>query len=69
MYLHFIVALELYRRRKLFVNAGTGKSTTFLIRPSVLGYISIKLVANSRIAGDALERKLLVKVTNINMNT
>ncbi|XP_065223295.1 CD109 antigen-like isoform X2 [Planococcus citri] len=55
------VGLELYRRKRISVAAGTGKSISFLIKPIALGHISIKLVANSPIAGDAIEKKLLVK--------
>ncbi|KAK7574336.1 hypothetical protein V9T40_011527 [Parthenolecanium corni] len=53
--------LELFRRRKVTVPSGSGKSVTFVIRPRVLGYIGIKLMANGRIAGDAIEKRLLVK--------
>ena len=60
--MYVTVGLELFRRRKLSIKAGTGQSTTFLIRPTTLGYIDIKLVARSQIAGDAIEKKLLVKV-------
>uniref|UniRef100_A0A1B6EFY6 TEP1-F n=1 Tax=Clastoptera arizonana TaxID=38151 RepID=A0A1B6EFY6_9HEMI len=53
--------LELYRRKKLSVPAHIGASTSFMISPKELGYISIKVTANSILAGDAVERKLLVK--------
>lgn len=59
----YFTGLELYRRKRISVAAGTGKSVSFLIKPIALGYISIKLVANSPIAGDAVEKKLLVKVS------
>lgn len=56
-------ALELFRRRKVTVPSGSGKSVTFVIRPRVLGYINIKVMANGKIAGDAIEKRLLVKVS------
>lgn len=54
--------LELYRKKKLEVKANSGSSVSFMIVPRDLGYITIKATANSILAGDSVERKLLVKV-------
>lgn len=54
--------LELYRRKKISVKGNSGSNTVFLIKAKDLGHISIKVTANSALAGDAVERKLLVKV-------
>ncbi|KAL1124405.1 hypothetical protein AAG570_001034, partial [Ranatra chinensis] len=53
--------LELYRRKKLQIAPRSGGTTSFMITPKELGYISIKVTAKSTLAGDAVERKLLVK--------
>ncbi|XP_050425560.1 CD109 antigen-like isoform X2 [Adelges cooleyi] len=53
--------LELYQRKTLSIKAGTGAPTSFLIKAKDLGYISIKLTATSKLAGDAIDKKLLVK--------
>lgn len=44
------------------IKANTGSPTSFLIKAKDLGYISLKLTATSKLAGDAIEKKLLVKV-------
>ncbi|XP_023288117.1 CD109 antigen isoform X2 [Orussus abietinus] len=53
--------LELYRRKRVDVKANTGESTSFMIIPRELDYITIKVTASSVLAGDSVERKLLVK--------
>ncbi|XP_050479205.1 thioester-containing protein 1 allele R1-like isoform X2 [Bombus huntii] len=53
--------LELYRKKKVEVKANSGSSVSFMIVPRDLGYITIKATANSILAGDSVERKLLVK--------
>ncbi|XP_076755631.1 CD109 antigen isoform X1 [Xylocopa sonorina] len=58
---HDVPKLELYRTKKIDVKANSGASVTFMIIPRELGYITIKATANSILAGDAVERKLLVK--------
>lgn len=58
-----ILELELYRKKKIEVKANSGSSTSFMIIPRELGYITIKATANSVLAGDSVEHKLLVKVT------
>lgn len=44
------------------MKANSGSSVSFMIIPRELGYIMIKATANSILAGDSVERKLLVKV-------
>nr|XP_018897644.1 PREDICTED: CD109 antigen-like isoform X2 [Bemisia tabaci] len=57
--------VELYRRKKVAVKANSGSNTVFLIKAKDLGYISIKVTATSALAGDAVERKLLVKAEGV----
>ncbi|KYN03797.1 hypothetical protein ALC62_05309 [Cyphomyrmex costatus] len=57
---HDAPKLELYRRKKVDVKANSGSSVSFMIIPRELGYISIKATANSVLAGDSVEHKLLV---------
>ncbi|XP_018316792.1 CD109 antigen isoform X2 [Mycetomoellerius zeteki] len=57
---HDVPKLELYRRKKVDVKANSGSSVSFMIIPRELGYISIKATANSVLAGDSVEHKLLV---------
>lgn len=58
--------LDLFRRKKIRVRANDGANTAFLITPKELGYISIKVTATSALAGDSVDRKLLVKVIILN---
>lgn len=58
---HDAPKLELYRKKKIEVKANSGSSTSFMIIPRELGYITIKATANSVLAGDSVEHKLLVK--------
>lgn len=55
--------MDLYRKHKVTVRANSGASTAFLITPKEIGYITIKITASSSLAGDSVERKLLVKVS------
>ncbi|CAL1684749.1 unnamed protein product [Lasius platythorax] len=57
---HDVPKLELYRRKKVDVKANSGSSVSFMIIPKELGYIFIKATANSVLAGDSVEHKLLV---------
>ncbi|XP_011686942.1 PREDICTED: CD109 antigen-like isoform X7 [Wasmannia auropunctata] len=57
---HDMPKLELYRRKKVDVKANSGSSVSFMIIPKELGYINIKATANSVLAGDSVEHKLLV---------
>lgn len=56
-----VPGIELYRRKKVKVPANSGAATSFMITPKQLGYISVKVTATSPLAGDAIDRKLLVK--------
>ncbi|XP_031828991.1 thioester-containing protein 1 allele R1 isoform X2 [Nomia melanderi] len=58
---HDVPKLELYRKKKVEVKANSGSSVSFMIIPRDLGYITIKATANSILAGDSVEHKLLVK--------
>nr|XP_034179672.1 CD109 antigen-like isoform X1 [Osmia lignaria]XP_034179683.1 CD109 antigen-like isoform X1 [Osmia lignaria]XP_034179692.1 CD109 antigen-like isoform X1 [Osmia lignaria]XP_034179702.1 CD109 antigen-like isoform X1 [Osmia lignaria]XP_034179708.1 CD109 antigen-like isoform X1 [Osmia lignaria] len=58
---HDVPKLELYRKKKINVKANSGSTVSFMIIPRELGYIVIKTTANSVLAGDSVERKLLVK--------
>ncbi|CAK9821472.1 CD109 antigen [Anthophora retusa] len=58
---HDIPKLELYRKKKVEVKANSGSTVSFMIIPRELGYITIKATANSVLAGDSVEHKLLVK--------
>ncbi|KAG7209379.1 hypothetical protein KM043_015478 [Ampulex compressa] len=59
--IHDIPKLELYRKKMVDVKANSGSTVSFMIIPRKLGYIAIKATANSVLAGDGVERKLLVK--------
>lgn len=54
--------MELFRKKNVQVKANSGSSISFMIIPRELGYISIKVTASSKVAGDSVEHKLLVKV-------
>jgi len=62
MFVKIFLELELYRRKKVDVKANSGSSVSFMIIPRELGYIAIKATANSVLAGDSVEHKLLVNV-------
>ncbi|XP_063973145.1 CD109 antigen-like isoform X2 [Diachasmimorpha longicaudata] len=53
--------LELYRTKRVDVQANSGASVSFMVIPRELGYIPLKATAVSKIAGDSVEHKLLVK--------
>ncbi|XP_066596179.1 CD109 antigen-like isoform X2 [Prorops nasuta] len=53
--------LEVYRKKQIEVKANSGSSVSFLIIPQKLGYITIKAIADGRVAKDIVEHKLLVK--------
>ncbi|XP_044019727.1 CD109 antigen-like isoform X2 [Aphidius gifuensis] len=53
--------LELFRKKTVQVKANSGSTVSFMIIPRELGYISIKVTAASKVAGDSVEHKLLVK--------
>ncbi|XP_052132261.1 CD109 antigen [Frankliniella occidentalis] len=53
--------LELYRRKRVTAKAQETGFTSFMVIPREVGSITIKVTATSDRAGDAIERKLLVK--------
>ncbi|XP_035781234.1 CD109 antigen-like isoform X1 [Anopheles albimanus] len=53
--------VELSREKRLAVPANSGKSVSFMVKPKKLGHITIKVQATSDVAGDAVERQLLVE--------
>jgi CD109 antigen len=57
---HDVPKLELYRKKTIDVKANSGSNVSFMIIPRELGYITIKVTANSVLAGDSVEHKLLV---------
>lgn len=59
----FTAGLDLFRKKKLRVRANDGANTAFMITAKELGYIRIRVTATSALAGDTVERKLLVKVS------
>lgn len=61
---HDTPRLELFRKKRIEVKANSGSTVSFMIIPRELGYITIKATATSKMAGDSVEHKLLVKVSN-----
>jgi hypothetical protein len=58
----FFIGLELYRTKKLFIQANSAQSVSFMVIPTKLNHITIKAKATSLMAGDSIEYPLLVKV-------
>ncbi|XP_070502251.1 CD109 antigen-like [Chironomus tepperi] len=52
--------VELERKKNVFVKSNEGATVKFMIRSLKVGYITIKVTAESKIAGDGVEQKLLV---------
>uniref|UniRef100_A0A6B2E4V8 CD109 antigen n=1 Tax=Phlebotomus kandelakii TaxID=1109342 RepID=A0A6B2E4V8_9DIPT len=53
--------LELYRKKRVTVPANGGKALSFMVTPKKVGHITIKVKATSAVAGDGVERLLLVE--------
>ncbi|XP_055853354.1 thioester-containing protein 1 allele R1 [Episyrphus balteatus] len=53
--------IELYNRRSIKVSARSDQSLSFIIRPKKVGHVIIKAVANAQVAGDTVEKTLLVE--------
>jgi CD109 antigen len=53
-------AIDAQRKKNIIVRSNSGTSTSFMIRPLKVGHITIKVTATSAIAGDGVERPLLV---------
>jgi CD109 antigen len=49
------------REKRVFAKTNDGATTSFMIRPLKVGHVTIKVVATSAIAGDGVERLLLVE--------
>jgi CD109 antigen len=54
-------APETQRKKNVVVKAQSGTSVSFMIRPLKVGHITIKVVATSAVAGDGVERQLIVE--------
>lgn len=54
-------AVETQRKKSVTVKSQSGASVSFMIRPLKVGHITIKVVANSAVAGDGIERQLIVE--------
>ena len=54
-------ALESQRKKSVIVKSQSGVTVPFMIRPLKVGHITIKVVASSPVAGDGVERQLIVE--------
>lgn len=54
-------ATETQRKKNVVAKSQSGASVSFMIRPLKVGHITIKVVATSAVAGDGLERQLIVE--------
>ncbi|KAL7015206.1 hypothetical protein ACKWTF_016340 [Chironomus riparius] len=54
-------ALEKERTKEILVKSNEGTSISFMIRPLKVGHITIKVTAESQLAGDGVERQLKVE--------
>lgn len=57
-----LLGTTIYRKKNVKIAPQDGSPVSFLIRPTTLGNIDIRLTAKTNLAGDAVVRKLLVKV-------
>lgn len=53
-------SMDAKRVKRVLVKSNEGASVTFMTRPLKTGHITIKVTATSQVAGDGVERKLLV---------
>jgi CD109 antigen len=53
----------IFRKKSVRVPAQDGTPISFLIRPTTLGNIDLRMTAKTTTAGDAVVKKLLVKVS------
>ena len=53
----------IYRKKTVRIQAQDGTPVSFLIRPTTLGNIDLRLTAKTSTAGDAIVKQLLVKVS------
>jgi CD109 antigen len=54
-------AADPQRKKSIVVKSQSGTSVSFMIRPLKVGHITIKVVATSAVAGDGVERQLIVE--------
>lgn len=54
-------ATETQRKKNVVAKSQSGASVSFMIRPLKVGHITIKIVATSAVAGDGVERQLIVE--------
>ena len=54
-------ALDKERKKEILVKSNEGVSVSFMIRPLKAGHITIKVTAESQLAGDGVERQLKVE--------
>jgi len=54
-------AAEVQRKKIISVKSNSGSSVSFMIKPVKVGHITIKVTATSAIAGDGVERQLIVE--------
>ncbi|XP_038106499.1 CD109 antigen isoform X10 [Culex quinquefasciatus] len=52
---------ETSRKKTVEVPSNSGRTVSFMIRPTKLGHITIKVTATTALAGDGVERQLLVE--------
>lgn len=57
-----VAEIELYRKKSVNVRRNSGASVSFMIQPSMLGHIDIKVTASGDSQTDTVEKKLFVKV-------
>ena len=53
-------SVESQRKKRILVKSNEGFALTFMVRALKVGQITIKVTAESQVAGDGLEKKLLV---------
>jgi CD109 antigen len=58
-------ALESHRKKTVLIKSNNGASISFMIRPLKVGQITIKVIAESAVAGDGVERQLKVEPEGI----
>jgi CD109 antigen len=54
-------SIELQRKRTVLVKAQSGVTVSFMIRPLKVGHITIKVTGATNVAGDGIERQLIVE--------
>lgn len=57
-----LIGETIFRKKSVRVPAQDGAPVSFLIRPTTLGNIDLRMTAKAATAGDAIVKKLLVKV-------